>query len=150
MSAVLAAVQAGVLLKHRGFDLDLSVSGPHTTGLDDGKELGPIKPRVVRTQACTRRRYTFRHARKIQMLGKRIHGRPSGLAELRPVSVRGAIAPCDAGDAANPAPIHVIRVSRPGLACFDSCPQNGLGASLRPTSACVQYRKRLTSISILV
>lgn len=42
MSAVLAAVQAGILLKHRGFDLDLTVSGPHTTGLDGGTELGPL------------------------------------------------------------------------------------------------------------
>jgi len=78
---------------------------------------------------------TNHHARKTRTpLGKRIRGGPNGLVGLRPVTVRisgdhftrvggiVAIAPCDAAD---PAPIDVIRVSRSGLARFDFCPQVG-------------------------
>jgi hypothetical protein len=78
---------------------------------------------------------TNNHAQKTQTpLGKRIRGRPNDLADLRPVIARilgdhfharrgvVAIASCDAAD---PAPIDVIRVSRSGLARFDFCPQVG-------------------------
>jgi hypothetical protein len=100
------------------------------------------------------------HARTIQTpLGKRIRGGQNGLVRLRPVTVRisgdrftrdggmVAIAPCNAADLA---PMDVIRVSRSGLARFDFCPQGGLGASLRPASACVQYKNALASISFPV
>ncbi len=79
-------------------------------------------------------------------LGKRIRGGPNGLAGLRPVTVRisgdpfthvwgiVAIAPCDAAD---PAPIDVIRVSRSGLARFDFslrwvASKSTSGVSMRP------------------
>lgn len=148
------------IFKAPRFDFDLSVSGPHIGDLDDGTELGLIKPPARAHSTVHPSSVQIHHARKTQTpLRKRIRGGPNNLVGLRSVTVRisgdhltrvweiVAIAPCDAAD---PAPIDVIRVSRSGLAGFDFCPQGGLGASLRPASAWVQYKKTLALISISV
>lgn len=149
----------GRIVKAPRFNLDLFVSGLHITALDDGTELGPIKPRLARTQACTRLRYKFITHGGPGPLGKPIRGRPSSLVGLRPVSVRVsgdhftrvggivALAPCDAAD---PGPNHVIRVSRFGLTRFGSCAQVGWTQVYCPASPCVQYRKKLALISLSV
>jgi len=51
MSAVLAAVQAGVLFSTPRFNLDVSVPGPNIGGIDDGTELGFINAPLARIQA---------------------------------------------------------------------------------------------------
>lgn len=76
------------IVKAPQFDLDLSVSGPHIGGVDDGTELGLIKPRLAHSSVHPSS-VQIHHARKTQMpLGKRIRGGPNGLVGLRLVTVR--------------------------------------------------------------
>jgi len=82
MSAALAAVQAIVLLKHRGFNSDLPVSGPSIRGLDD--EANPASSNLssrtywVQTHRARKTRATLR---------RRIRRGPEGPAGLCPVTV---------------------------------------------------------------
>jgi hypothetical protein len=136
MSAALAAVQAIVLLKHRGLILTCPcqariwvVSMMERNSASSSPGSRPLKrvPVFGTNSSCTEApdaigkthsRRPERPCRPAPAPGQRAHIR-------RPLHARRGIVAIAPFDAADPAPIDVIRVSRSSLARFDFCPQVG-------------------------